>query len=53
MPSSVVRFPSSHGHELAALLDKPGRASRVAFALFAHCFTCGKDSRGAAASPKG
>jgi len=47
MPSSVVRFPSSHGHELAARLDIPAGTPR-AYALFAHCFTCSKDSKGAA-----
>src|SRR3954468_16760739 len=47
MPSSVVRFPSSHGHELAARLDIPAGTPR-AYALFVHCFTCSKDSKGAA-----
>lgn len=42
--SSVVRaaFKGSAGHELAARLDLPSGTVR-AFALFAHCFTCGKD----------
>jgi uncharacterized protein len=35
-------FPNSEGHRLAALLDEPARPAR-AYALFAHCFTCGKD----------
>jgi len=30
------------GHQLAASLDMPEREP-IAFALFAHCFTCGKD----------
>lgn len=35
-------FPNAQGHDLAAVLDLPGRKPR-AYALFAHCFTCGKD----------
>jgi uncharacterized OsmC-like protein/alpha-beta hydrolase superfamily lysophospholipase len=35
-------FPSTHGHRLAALLDRPD-GEPLAYALFAHCFTCGKD----------
>jgi putative redox protein len=41
---SVERFefPSAEGHPLAARLDLPAGPVR-AYALFAHCFTCGKD----------
>lgn len=35
-------FTGSQGHELAARLDMPDGPVR-AHALFAHCFTCGKD----------
>jgi uncharacterized protein len=35
-------FFGSDGHKLAARIDSPDGAPR-AFALFAHCFTCGKD----------
>lgn len=35
-------FPSAEGNELAAVLDRPEGEPR-AYALFAHCFTCGKD----------
>src|SRR3712207_2138215 len=35
-------FPGGAGHQLAARLDLPDGAPR-AHALFAHCFTCGKD----------
>src|SRR5215813_6981645 len=36
-------FPNARGQTLAALLERPeGEAS--AYALFAHCFTCGKDN---------
>jgi putative redox protein len=37
-----VSFPGGRGAELAARLDLPAGPPR-AFALFAHCFTCGKD----------
>ena len=38
---SKIEF-NSHGHKLAGLLESPtGGVSH--FALFAHCFTCGKD----------
>src|SRR3954447_13773028 len=36
-----IEFPGATGHRLAARLDLP--AEPRAFALFAHCFTCGKD----------
>ncbi len=39
-------FPNSRGHQLTGLLESPvGEPS--AYALFAHCFTCSKDSRAA------
>lgn len=43
-PSSIrTTFTGSLGHELAARLDLPSGPVR-AYALFAHCFTCSKDS---------
>jgi uncharacterized OsmC-like protein/alpha/beta superfamily hydrolase len=42
MPSERFEFPNPRGEKLAALLDRPG-AEPIAYALFAHCFTCGKD----------
>jgi uncharacterized OsmC-like protein/alpha/beta superfamily hydrolase len=39
--SRKVEFPGATGAMLAARLDLP--AEPRAFALFAHCFTCGKD----------
>lgn len=39
-------FRGSQGHDLAARLDEPDGPIR-AYALFAHCFTCGKDIFGA------
>lgn len=35
-------FTNADGHDLAAVLDRPAAEPR-AYALFAHCFTCGKD----------
>ena len=46
MPAEKFDFPSAQGHQLAALLDRPDGPVR-AVALFAHCFTCGKDIRAA------
>src|SRR5262245_18099127 len=42
MPAERFDFVNVEGHRLAALLDNPPMAPR-AYALFAHCFTCGKD----------
>lgn len=38
-----IAFPGSLGHELAARLDLPSAPVR-GYALFAHCFTCSKDT---------
>src|SRR5512139_1883723 len=46
MPSAAIRFPGAMGAELAARLDTPLLPPR-AYALFAHCFTCSKESRAA------
>jgi uncharacterized OsmC-like protein/pimeloyl-ACP methyl ester carboxylesterase len=42
VPTERFQFTSSEGHQLAAALDLPEREP-IAYALFAHCFTCGKD----------
>jgi len=47
MSSNFVRFPAAQGHQLAGRLEIPAGTPR-AYALFAHCFTCSKDSKGAA-----
>ena len=47
MRSERFDFPGGGGHRLAARLDLPDGAPR-AHALFAHCFTCGKDANAAA-----
>ena len=42
MPIERFQFTGSEGHQLAAALDLP-ECEPIAYALFAHCFTCGKD----------
>jgi len=46
MRSTRISFPNSQGQQLAALLDHPVDDEPVAYALFAHCFTCSKDFKG-------
>ncbi len=47
MPSTRIEFTGSLGHPLAGRLDTPDGAPR-AWAVFAHCFTCSKDTKAAA-----
>src|SRR5688572_15086449 len=42
MPSERFDFPNGTGERLAGVLDLPAGEPR-ATALFAHCFTCGKN----------
>jgi putative redox protein len=42
-PTQMIRFPGAGGVELAARLE-PAQGTLRAYALFAHCFTCSKDS---------
>src|SRR5437762_5916298 len=42
MPTERFQFRGEGGHQLAASLDLPERQP-LAYALFGHCFTCGKD----------
>ncbi len=46
MPTRTLSFSSASGIELAARLDLPSSEPR-AYAVFAHCFTCSKDSKAA------
>jgi putative redox protein len=46
MPTETIRFPGAQGAQLAARLDTPVGSPR-AYALFAHCFTCSKESKAA------
>ena len=43
MASERFDFPNARGEHLAAVLDRPDAEPR-AYALLAHCFTCGKDT---------
>jgi putative redox protein len=43
MPAERFDFPNAGGQTLAALLERPA-GEPAAYALFAHCFTCGKDN---------
>lgn len=49
MPAQTLTlsFPGAHGALLAARLDLPPAAAPIAYALFAHCFTCSKETRAA------
>src|SRR5437588_11027104 len=42
MPTERFQFTGEGGQQLAAALDLP-ESEPTAYALFAHCFTCGKD----------
>ena len=41
--TEAVRFPARDGHDLDARIDRPAAGAITGWALFAHCFTCGKD----------
>lgn len=45
--ANPIHFPGAFGTALAARLDLPAQTP-LAYALFAHCFTCSKDSLAAA-----
>jgi pimeloyl-ACP methyl ester carboxylesterase len=47
-----VDFKNKKGEKLAARLDRP-RGTIVAYSLFAHCFTCSKDTFAASRIAKG
>jgi putative redox protein len=42
VPNERFQFPGAEGQQLAAALELP-EGQPIAYALFAHCFTCGKD----------
>ena len=46
MLTQKISFDNPTGLKLAALLDLPDDDEPIAFALFAHCFTCSKDYKG-------
>jgi len=43
MASERFEFPNARGEKLAGSLERPA-GPPLAYALFAHCFTCGKDN---------
>ncbi|MEN3971649.1 alpha/beta fold hydrolase [Sphingomicrobium sp. XHP0235] len=45
--TETFRFPGADGHMLDGRLETPRYGEPRAVAIFAHCFTCGKDSRAA------
>jgi pimeloyl-ACP methyl ester carboxylesterase len=47
MPQQRFDFSNRHGFTLSARLDEPSEKPVVSYALFAHCFTCGKDIKAA------
>lgn len=47
MRSQRIEILHPKGHNLAAVLDLPADGVIKSCAIFAHCFTCGKDLRGA------
>jgi len=46
MPNLHVTFPNNRGETLAGILSTP-ESRPLAYALFAHCFTCSKDIKAA------
>lgn len=40
-----VTFPNDEGQQLAGRIDYPVNGQPIAYALYAHCFTCTKDLR--------
>ncbi|MFZ7125199.1 MAG: alpha/beta fold hydrolase [Desulfobacterales bacterium] len=47
MPFRRLEFQNRKGNRLSARLDLPDDGAASTFALFAHCFTCGKDLKAA------
>jgi alpha-beta hydrolase superfamily lysophospholipase len=43
MPRTKVEFKNKDNYTLAGALELPEQGAPRAFAIFAHCFTCGKD----------
>jgi putative redox protein len=52
MPTRGFSFVNAHGQRLAGKVEMPERVVR-GWALLAHCFSCGKDSRTAVALARG
>ena len=48
MKSYSVQFPNAAGEKLSGRVDLPEDETPRAWALFAHCFTCGKNLKSSA-----
>ncbi|MDX2480923.1 MAG: alpha/beta fold hydrolase [Desulfuromusa sp.] len=48
MKSYTVKFPNAGGDQLSGRIDLPEDETPRAWALFAHCFTCGKNLKSSA-----
>ena len=47
MVTKRIKFPNKDGFELSARLELPVGKAPAHYAIFAHCFTCGKNSKAA------
>ncbi|HBA89773.1 MAG TPA: osmotically inducible protein C [Geobacter sp.] len=47
MNTKKITFPNSRGEQLAARLELPDDEQPIAYAIFAHCFTCTKNLKAA------
>ena len=47
MANTRIHFQNNTGLRLSGHLEMPADKKPVAYALFAHCFTCGKDLKSA------
>ena len=47
MNTKKISFPNARGEQLAARLELPDDERPVAYAVFAHCFTCSKNLKAA------
>ena len=45
MRVKTLTFPNADGQKLSAQIDYPEARDPIAYALFAHCFTCSKNTR--------
>ncbi len=53
MQTEPLRITNRRGEQLAARLDKPADEEPIAYALFAHCFTCTKNLKAVAHISRG
>ena len=49
MPFETIQFKNAGGEILSGRLDRPLEGAPLAYAIFAHCFTCSKQTRAVAA----